>query len=392
VSSIDRLGLAGRARLDGVSGDVILAVFVGVLQLTITLSIAHGQEGREGIDAIAIALLLAGPVALAFHSRAPVAVLAVTVAATIAYLTLDYPRGPIVLAPIVAFFIAVIAGRRWAAWGLLLVAGLGVVYLPSVLGDAETPAPSKVLGLAVWLGLLVAAAEIARTKDERHQERERALREEGRAIANQERLRIAREVHDLLAHNVSLINVQAGTALHLLDDQPERAKPALEAIKRTSAETLDEMRSILSIMRRPGEEAPRTPTAGIGGLANLVERTSAAGIPVRTEISGEPQPVPVSVDLAVYRIVQEALTNVARHARPSGAVVRLAYQPETVTVEIDDEGRFAAAVNGGGSGIAGMRERASALGGQFAAGPRPDRGFRVRATLPLSDDDRRRPC
>ena len=392
MGRIDRLRQASRARLASVPGDTILAVFVGVLQLAITLSIAHGQESREGIDAIAVVLLLAGPAALAFHSRAPVAVLAITVAATVTYWTLDYPRGPIVLAPIVAFFIAVIAGRRWQAWALITAAGLGVVYLPSVTGDAATPTPSKVLGLAVWLGLLVAAAEIARAKDEQHQERERALREEGRAIANQERLRIAREVHDLLAHNVSLMNVQAGTALHLLDSQPERARPALEAIKQTSSETLDEMRSILSIMRRPGEEAPRMPTAGVEGIEDLVERTNAAGISVRTEISGERQTLPVGVDLAVYRIVQEALTNVARHARPTGAVVRLDYGASAVTVEVDDEGTSPSSVNGSGNGIAGMRERAAALGGEFEAGPRSGRGFRVRATLPLTDDDRRRPC
>jgi signal transduction histidine kinase len=174
-------------------------------------------------------------------------------------------------------------------------------------------------------------------------------------------------------------------ALHLLDEQPERARPALEAIKEASSETLGEMRSVLSILRRPGEQPPRSPMVGIGGLDELVARTAAAGIPVQTDIGGEPRPVPASVDLAVYRIVQEALTNVARHARPTGATVRLAYGEDDVTVEVDDAGVHGPSGNGngGGNGIAGMRERVAALGGDFAAGPRDGAGFRVRARLPL---------
>ena len=165
---------------------------------------------------------------------------------------------------------------------------------------------------------------------------------------------------------------------------PERARPALEAIKEASSETLSEMRSVLSIMRRPGEQPPRSPTAGIDGLGELVARTTAAGIPVDTSVSGEPRAVPASVDLAVYRIVQEALTNVARHARPAAATVRLAYGEEDVTVEVDDAGVHGSDGNGdAGNGIAGMRERVAALGGDFSAGPRPDEGFRVRARLPL---------
>jgi signal transduction histidine kinase len=144
------------------------------------------------------------------------------------------------------------------------------------------------------------------------------------------------------------------------------------------------MRSVLSILRRPGEESPRSPTAGIDGLGELVARTTAAGIPVETKVSGESRAVPASVDLAVYRIVQEALTNVARHARPASAVVRLAYGQDDVTVEVDDGGTHRAGGNGtAGNGIAGMRERVAALGGDFSAGPRPEAGFRVTARLPL---------
>jgi signal transduction histidine kinase len=384
MSAADRLFHSASARVERVPKTAVLAILVGAVQLCGTLFAAHGQEGRESLDALAIALVLAGPAALAALHRAPVAVLAVTTATALGYWALDYPRAPVMIAPTVAFVGAVLAGHRAVAWTSLGIAWGGFAWLPSLLGNADPPRVEKALGLAVWLFLLAAAAEILRAKIERHEERERTRRQQELARAGQERLRIARELHDVLAHNVSLINVQAGVALHLLDEQPERARPALEAIKVASSETLSEMRSVLSILRRPGEEPPRSPTVGIGGLGELVARTTAAGIPVETTVSGEARAVPASVDLAVYRIVQEALTNVARHARPAAAVVRLAYGADEVTVEVDDAGVHRSDGNGAaGNGIAGMRERVAALGGDFSAGPRPYAGFRVKARLPL---------
>jgi signal transduction histidine kinase len=370
-------------RLERAPKDVLLAVVVAAVQLCV-LFMAHAQEEREGIDALALTLLVAGPAALLVRRRAPVAVLALTTLATLAYWTLDYPRGPVILALVVAFVGAVLDGHRAAAWTSLVISGLAFPLLPALVGDQSVPTFAKALGIAVWLFLLAAGAEIIRAKREHHREVERTRRQETLAQAGQERLRIARELHDVLAHNVSLINVQAGVALHLLDEQPDRARPALEAIKEASSQTLGEMRSVLSILRRPGEAPPRFPTAGIGGLGELVARTAAAGIPVETEVNGDPRPVPASVDLAVYRIVQEALTNVARHARPAAAVVRLSYGEDDVTVEVDDAGVNGSEPNGGpGNGIAGMRERVMALGGDFAVGPRSDAGFRVSARLPL---------
>jgi signal transduction histidine kinase len=386
MSTADRVFRSASARLERVPKVAVLAIVVGLVQLcaTTTIAMAHTQESREGLDVLAIALVLAGPAALVGIRRAPVAVLLFTSATALTYWALDYPRAPVMIATIVAFFGAVLAGHRVAAWSTLAIAWAGFARLPSIAGNADPPPVGKALGLAVWLILLAATAEILRAKIERHEERECRRRQQEEARAGEERLRIARELHDVLAHNVSLINVQAGVALHLLDEQPERARPALEAIKRASSETLTEMRSVLSIIRRPGEQPPRSPTAGIGGLGELVARTTAAGIPVETSVSGEPRAVPASVDLAVYRIVQEALTNVARHARPAEAVVRLAYGEDDVTVEVDDPGVHRSDGNGaGGNGIAGMRERVAALGGDFSAGPRPDAGFRVKARLPL---------
>jgi signal transduction histidine kinase len=387
VSAFDRYIRDMTVALERMPKDLFLAGAVGIIQLCATLMIGHDQEGREGVDALAIALVLAGPAALYWRARAPVAVMVATLAPALAYWALDYPRGPIWLAAIVAFVSAVFMGRRVPAWILLGVAWAGLVFIPQLVGDGDAPTVGKAIGIAVWLFLLGEFAEIARSKRERHLEQQRAEREKAAAQAGQERLLIARELHDVLAHNVSLINVQAGVALHLLDEQPERARPALEAIKDASSETLREMRSVLDILRKPGEQPPRSPTAGVGGLDELIARTKAAGISVDARVSGSPRGLPASVDLAVYRIVQEALTNVARHAHPAAALVRLAYTDESIEILVEDDGLRGREPNGyGGNGIAGMRERVTALGGEFSAGPRPDVGFRVRALLPLDGE------
>jgi signal transduction histidine kinase len=214
-----------------------------------------------------------------------------------------------------------------------------------------------------------------------------------RRRAGEERLRIARELHDVLAHNISLINVQAGVALHLMEEQPEQARTALTAIKAASKDALGELRSVLDVLRHVDEGAPRAPTAGLADLDRLVSGATAAGIDVRVVTSGTPRPLPPSVDLAAFRIVQEALTNVTRHAGQATATVSLTYGEEGLTVSVEDDGRGVNGAGagtgperprerGGGNGIRGMKERASALGGDVEAGPRPGGGFRVTASLP----------
>jgi signal transduction histidine kinase len=370
-------------RLERVPPDGAIAVGVAVLQLGVTASFAHVQDGREPLDALGIALLAAGPVSLYWMRRAPLPVLAFTLATTLAYWALDYPRGPAFIALTVAFAAAVLRGHRGAAWLSAAVAWVGFAWLPGWVGDAPAPPLGKLIGLAAWMFVLAAVVELFAFHKARTNEAERARRQEEIARAGEERLRIARELHDVLAHNVSLINVQAGTALHLLDKQPERARPALEAIKDASSETLREVRSVLGILRGPGEEAPRSPAAGTAGVEELISRTAAAGIAVASEVRGEPRPLPASVDLAVYRILQEALTNVARHAQPAVATVRLTFADDELTLEVEDDGAGNGELPAAGNGIAGMRERVAALGGDFSAGPRDDSGFRVAARLPL---------
>jgi signal transduction histidine kinase len=207
---------------------------------------------------------------------------------------------------------------------------------------------------------------------------------EARRRAGEERLRIARELHDVLAHNISLINVQAGVALHLMDEQPGQSRSALVAIKQASNDALEELRSVLDVLRQGEEQPPRAPASDLAHLNSLVAGVSATGLEVRTRVEGTPRPLPAGVDLAAFRIVQEALTNLTRHAGPASATVLVGYGSEELTAQVDDDGRGPASNGAGqGNGIRGMRERAAALGGELAAGPRPGGGFRVRARLPL---------
>ncbi|HUZ01431.1 MAG TPA: sensor histidine kinase, partial [Thermomicrobiaceae bacterium] len=210
---------------------------------------------------------------------------------------------------------------------------------------------------------------------------------DARRQASEERLQMARDLHDMIGHNISLINVQAGVGLDLMDTQPEQARAALTAIKAVSKDALDELRTMLAALRQADEDAPRTPAPGLERLDELVEATRAAGISVTVQVVGERQVLPAAVDLAAYRIVQESLTNVARHAGPATATVRLAYRADALDIAIEDDGcaptANGASPPGTGTGIAGMRERAGALGGRLQAGPRSGEGFAVTAHLPI---------
>jgi signal transduction histidine kinase len=241
----------------------------------------------------------------------------------------------------------------------------------------------------------LALAGVAMAGCQRHQPAERTRAEEDRRRAGEERMRIARELHDVLAHNISLINVQAGVALHLMDEQPSQPRSALIAIKQASNDALRELRSVLDILRQGDAQPPRASASGLAHLNSLIAGASATGLEVRTRVEGTPRPLPAGVDLAAFRIVQEALTNVTRHAGPATATVLVAYGDDELTVQVDDDRKGVGSAFGrqptdsdqqtrwSGNGIRGMRERAAALGGELAAGPRPGGGFRVRARLPL---------
>jgi signal transduction histidine kinase len=363
----------------------LLPFVVGTVQVVGTSFASLRQPGRQELDVLAILLLVAGPLALILRHRYPVVVLAVVLAATVSYFLLDYPRGPIFFALIVAFVTAVMKGRRIAAIVSLAVGYISFLWLGYLVGVEPRPDWAKALGLGAWLLVLFTVTEVLRGRRERAMELERTRVEEARRRASEERLRIARELHDVLAHNISLINVQAGVALHLMDEQSEQARTALTAIKQASNEALGELRSVLDVLRQGNEEPPRSPTSGLAHLDELLARTRATGLRVAKHIEGTPRTLPAGADLAAFRIVQEALTNVTRHAGQAEAAVRVEYREQDLILQVDDDGRGAPsnALAGSGKGIEGMRERAVALGGELVAGPRPGGGFRVRARLPL---------
>ncbi|MDX3799506.1 sensor histidine kinase [Streptomyces sp. AK04-3B] len=388
-------GWAGRpdGRDDTESGRVRLpwpsTALITVVVLAGSTFAAHAQEGeRASLDVFARVLLVVASGLLLWRLRHPVVVVFGTAVVAALYLGAGYPYGPVFLTVAVACFAAVVRGHRRAAWtalGLLwavhlLVSHWWYRWLPPA---GDDPAPfGQELVVAGWALAVVALAELVRSRREQWA-RDRAERAQAaRRRAGEERLRIARELHDVLAHSLSVINVQAGVGLALLDSDPEQARTALGAIKSASKEALGEVRQVLDTLRAPGD-APRAPAPGLDRLPELVEQAARAGLAV--DVSGRPPRLSPHTDLAAFRIVQEALTNVVRHSGSRHARVRLDASGTTLRLRIDDDGPATGADAGGsGNGLAGMRERAAALGGTIEAGPRPEGGFRVLAVLPTT--------
>jgi MYXO-CTERM domain-containing protein len=365
--------------------DGALAAGLAVFLLMGTYFASENQPLRRPFDAGTALVLLVVAAALSMRRRRPVIVMAVVFGATFVYFALGYANGPIWLALIFSYFTAVAQGHRLAAAVTALV-GFGIFpWLDFLLREGDAPTPAALAGLAAWLLVVLGAGEIVRIRRERVADAARSREEEALRRASEERLRIARELHDALGHHLSLISVQSGVALHVNDELPEQARTSLTAIKQASGEALTELRSVLDILRQEGERAPRSPMSTLDRLDDLVSQAAAAGLEVHTEVHGDTRPIPFSVDVAAFRIVQEALTNVSRHARGATATVGLRYGKRDLTVQIDDDGRGPTGQTavGSGKGLVGMRERAGALGGELEAGPRPEGGFRVRARLPL---------
>ncbi|MEQ4302362.1 sensor histidine kinase [Plantactinospora sp. B6F1] len=361
------------------SADVALALGLLVFGYFGTIAAADNYPGATWPDAPAFILIAVAALALSVRRRWPLVTLALSTVATSAYLVANYPYGPI----LVSFFVAVytVARHLPIRRAVLGCAAALAALLVHVFVSLHEPVglPGLLPGSA-WVVVPFAVGVTVRNN------REAAARDriaQARRLADDERLRIAQEVHDVVGHGLAAINMQAEIALHLLAKRPEQAETALTAISRTSRQALDELRVTLSIVRRDAA-VERAPVPGLDQVAALAARLRQTGLAVTLEVTGERRALPVVVDLAAYRVVQESLTNVLRHAGAATATVRIGYLPDGVTVEVLDTGHggAGAAAPGDGHGLTGMRERVDALGGVLEVGPRPGGGFRVFAWLP----------
>lgn len=350
-----------------------------------TREFAFLDNGSAGQFAFGVGIALVGAVALIAARRFPGPVVAiVSAAASVDLFMGDQRFGPPYLALAFAIGSAVVRGARIWAWISVGVAWLVTITVGAIVG-AELQ-PGRIAGTTLGILIVFGLAESMRTRRERIAAIRSRVAARKQTEVQAERVRIARELHDVLAHSLSQINVQAGVGLHLIDKQPEKASEALASIKETSKQALDEVRSVLGLLRAEGgadPSAPLVPEPDLSRLAGLAASVTSQGVEVAlTNNLGE---APAPVQLALYRIVQESLTNVVRHAHATRATVLLDGTDVAYRVSISDNGTgHSATPSEGGRGLLGMRERAELLGGQLTAGP-SERGFTVAATIPRTE-------
>jgi signal transduction histidine kinase len=379
--------------------DVIFALGVTAILVGGTIGEGHPKSPSDTIQFPrhvaphpspgALALVAVACLALIWRRQWPVAVLGISTAAVGIFSLLGYVNGAALLAPAIAVYTVATQVNAWRAAGMalatmvVLLATTGAANpFGQVTGGGFYLIPFLILA-ALLAGIAVAnrRAYVASIQDRAQQDARRQVVEE--------RLRIARELHDVVAHTMATINVQAGSAAHVLATRPEVAAEALQAIKAASKDGLRELRAILNVLRQADDADPTQPAPGLAQLDSLVAGARRAGLETSLTVTGEPVPLPAGADLAAYRIIQESLTNTIRHAGPATAAVSVSYAADAVRIEVTDTGLgqpAEAAMTGpgsGGHGLAGMRERAAAVGGSVETGPSPGGGFRVTARLPL---------
>ncbi|MFC5724636.1 sensor histidine kinase [Streptomyces gamaensis] len=393
------------------AADALLALTV--LAAVLVGSFLGPRDGQRAPGAGLVLLAVAGCAALTLRGPYPRTVLAVTSALTLTDLATGGdgpPRTQLVLAVTVALYTVTSRTGRPAAWRIAAVTVGGLTAAAMAFGPPPWYAQGN-LGLFAWTGMAAAAGDAVRSRravvaaiEERAVRAERTREEEARRRVAEERLRIARELHDVVAHHIALVNVQAGVASHVMDSRPEQAKEALAHVREAGRSALEELRATVGLLRQHGEpEAPTEPAPGLGDLGRLLAGVRRAGLPVAVAAAGPGTPgvatedaevaaalgqLPAAVDLTAYRLVQEALTNARKHAGPGArAEVSLLRGPDSLLLTVRDDGAGPPPAPGGpgGHGLTGMRERVAALGGNCTAGPRADGipGFQVRATLPL---------
>jgi len=369
----------GRPALPAGVTDWTIAAGVTALLLGTGLSGPHPDGGRELLGA---ALLAAGGLVLAARRRAPLVVLAVTGLCAAGHQAAGFEL--LAVSYLVAVYGAVRAGHRTVALAssAVLLAVLHLVALVTREGPARDVVGQarSTLELA-WLIAAFAAGEAVRQAERRAEEAERTREETARRRADEERLRIARELHDSLTHQISVVKVQSEVAVHVARRRGERVPEALLAIQEAAREASRELRATLEALR----DDDTTPPYGLDHIPHLVKRFRTTGLEATLTIEGQPRAVPAAVGRTAYRIVQESLTNAARHASATTASVVIDHRPDALAVRVDDDGRTSPdTVPAPGIGLLGMRERVTALGGRLHTGPRGTGGFTVRAELPTN--------
>lgn len=390
--------------------DALLGLFVAVMQVQGTLAKPQDVGARPLTDFghLGYVLLIAAGLVLAVRHRWPAQVFVTAALASLAYYAIGFSDGPGWIGLFIALYTltAYGDGRR-----SLAIAGVGIAAL--ALGWLMASAGIQPRAAIGWVFFRIAASimaaalgesvrsrrVIAEEALERARQAERTREDEARSRVDAERMRIAREVHDTVAHAIAIINVQAGVTAYQLDKRPERAREALVTIEQTSSQALQEMRAVLGVLR--DSDNGRVPHPGLGQVSELTAMAREAGLDVKLDMASSPAPLPSAVDHTVYRILQESITNVIRHAGPTRVTVALNCGTDVLEVRVTDEGTRDASHDGAigpppavgtangspagpGRGITGMRERCGLLGGELTAGPRSCGGFEVKARLPLT--------
>jgi signal transduction histidine kinase len=374
-----------------------VAIAVVVFGLSVAMLAGGGRDSGDetrGLDALGLALVALASLPLVARRRVPLAVFVVTAAASAVLNALDYPPGPPLGPTVAVFFLALspenTRGPRWLAGAV--VAAMLVVHAGAVgAADGELPTVPLLFGTLVWGGAWVIGDRVRMRRQRIADLEERALRaereaeRERRLAAAEERTRIARDLHDSAGHAINVILVQAGAARLLAAKDPERAQAAVETIEELARETLGEIDQLVGALREDDRPSGTVePPLGLAAVENLAERHRSAGLAVDVHTHGSRRPLSPGLDQAAYRILQEALTNAARHGNGS-AEVDIRFEPDALELQVWNPARNGGARGEIGHGLIGMRERAALLGGSLDAGP-SDGGFRVRARLPYGEE------
>ncbi|MFI6643881.1 sensor histidine kinase [Streptomyces sp. NPDC050504] len=419
-----RAGIArtrGWLRAHPLAFDGALAVLTFVSMLTGSFVDPNGSRegptfGDRTPGLLSVLLMLLAAAALVWRRRAPMAVLGFTGVLSVVEVIISDPWAPVAMSAVIALYTVASRTDRPTTWRVGLLT-MGILSGASMFFGTTPWYAQENLGIFAWTGMASAAGDAVRSRRafvdamrERAERAERTRDEEARRRVAEERLRIARDLHDVVAHHIALVNVQAGVAAHVMDRRPDQAKEALAHVREASRSALNELRATVGLLRQSGDpEAPTEPAPGLAVVDALLDTFRNAGLPVELARTDGDGALPAAVDLAAYRVIQEALTNVRKHAgKDARAEVSVVRVGRTIEVSVLDNGNGNGngsaggdadeaegpdrRVNGdsGGHGLIGMRERVTALGGTLTTGPRYGGGFRVHAILPVKPLDKAR--